>query len=184
VERMNGASRRRWARTIVSVPMWILMGTGVTLLIAITALNLFGHRSLVVMSGSMQPVLRPGDLVIDQRITPLQARVGDVVTFRDPSDGSRLLTHRVRSIQVSGDSVTIVTKGDASNAVQRWVIRSDGTLGRVIFRVPKIGYPIFWFRSRTGVFAVLIVPSIILGIYLLIGIWRPARPEVLDASTP
>src|SRR5712692_2622229 len=170
-------SRRRWARTVVAVPLYALMGFGAALLVAISILTLFGHRSLVVMSGSRVPVLQPGDLVIDRRITPLQARVGDLVTFRDPTDGSRLITHRVRSVQVNGGSVALVTKGDASNSAQRWLVSSDGTMGRVILRVPKIGYAIFWARSILGVFAVLIIPSILLGVYLLKRIWRPLAAE-------
>jgi len=165
----------RWPRTIAAVPLWALMGSGAVLLVFISGLSLFGQRSLVVMSGSMQPVLRPGDLVVDHQVTPLQVRVGDIVTFPDPTDRSRLITHRVRSVQVNGDSVAMVTKGDASNTTQRWLIRSDGRMGRVMLRVPKIGYAIFWVRGRGGTVAVLIIPSILLGIYLLTWIWRPSR---------
>jgi signal peptidase len=170
-------SRREWARTIAAIFLWALMGFGAAFLVFISGLSLFGHRSLVVMSGSMEPVLHPGDLVIDHQVTPLQIRVGDIVTFPDPADHSRLITHRVRRVQVNGDTVAMVTKGDASNTTQDWQIRSDGRMGRVMLRVPKVGYAIFWVRSRGGAVAVLIIPSILLGIYLLTWIWRPSRLE-------
>jgi signal peptidase I len=164
-------------RTAVTVPLWGLMGFSAGLLITISALNLLGFRSLVVMSGSMAPVLRTGDLVIDRQVTPLQVRTGDIVTFRDPNDATRLITHRVQSVHPVGDAVAFVTKGDANNSVQGWSIHSEGTMGRVVVRIPLAGYLIFWARSRFGVFAVLVIPTILMGASFLIRIWRPSRPE-------
>ena len=37
------------------------------------------------MSGSMQPAIHTGDVVVDESIAPAEARVGDVVTFKDPT---------------------------------------------------------------------------------------------------
>jgi signal peptidase len=153
------------------------MGFGAVLLVAISVLNILGFRSLVVMSGSMAPSIRTGDLVIDRRVTPLQVRAGDIVTFHDPHNAKLLITHRVRSARVQGDQVAMVTKGDANNSVERFLIRPDGTMGRVVLRIPEIGYVFFWARSRFGVFAVLIIPTFLLGAYLLMRIWRPSNPE-------
>src|SRR5437762_10664042 len=87
----------------------ILAGLGVA--------RLYGYQSLTVMSGSMEPNIHVGDVVFDRTVAPLSAHVGDVVTFRDPQNQSRLLTHRIRSMKLVGANVKIVTRGDANTGV-------------------------------------------------------------------
>ena len=87
-----------------------------------------GFRSLTVMSGSMDPNLGVGDVVIERQISPTDVRVGDIVTFRDPTDQQTLITHRVRSFKVHDGTVDFVTKGDANNTVERWSIQVNGRL--------------------------------------------------------
>ena len=100
----------------------------------------FGFKSATVMSGSMVPTLNVGDIVIERPIEPSAARIGDVITFTDPKDDERLLTHRVRSIKVKGDEYTFTTKGDANNTEEKWHIAAGGTIGRANMSIPKIGY--------------------------------------------
>lgn len=173
----SAATGRRALGLALGAAGWAGFGFFLVMVVAITGLNLLGFRSLVVMSGSMQPTLRTGDLVIDRSISPLQARVGDIVTFRDPTDPTRLITHRIRRIEEQGSTAAIETKGDASNSVQRWTIGVRGRMGRVEVRIPWIGYAIFWVRSRFGALAVLVIPAFLLGFHLLKWIWRPSEPE-------
>lgn len=79
--------------------LWAAFGLVAGLLLALTLPRLFGMPVLVVLSGSMEPALATGDVVIESRISPLDAKVGDIVTFRDPERPERLITHRVRSVR-------------------------------------------------------------------------------------
>ena len=45
-----------------------------------------GSRRFAVLSGSMEPTIATGDVVVVDKIAPLEARVGDVVTFRSPEN--------------------------------------------------------------------------------------------------
>ena len=169
--RPRSASTRLGAR----IALWAVVGYAVTVAVVISFGTLIGLRSLVIVSGSMEPLLRPGDLLVDRMISPRDIRIGDVVTFRDPTDPTALITHRVRDVHIDGDTYAVTTKGDASNALQHWTIRADGRLGRVLLRIPAIGRPIFWGRSRFGAVGLLVVPALLLAISLLVQIWRP-RP--------
>lgn len=155
------------------IALWTAVGYAVTVAVVISLGTLIGLRSLVVVSGSMEPLLRPGDLVVDRMIAPSELRIGDVVTFRDPTNPAALVTHRVRGVQIKGETYAVTTKGDASNALQHWTIPANGRLGRVLLRVPAIGRPIFWGRTRFGVASLLVVPAMLLAISLLVQIWRP-----------
>lgn len=148
------------------------------LLAAIALPNAIGMRSFTVMSGSMEPTIHVGDVVIDRKIGPLSARPGDVVTFSDPTGRKRLITHRIRSLHVHGNTVQVVTKGDANNAVERWSVPANGRIGRVELRVWKLGYPLVYAHSRLGLIGMMAVPALLLCLVELRRIWRsPSREE-------
>jgi signal peptidase len=137
-----------------------------------------GYRGYTVMSGSMEPMIATGDLVVNQPIGPLDARVGDVVTFLDPGGSGRLITHRVQSIEVTPQLVDVVTKGDANTAVERWSVVREGRLGRVVLDVPRVGYALALLRSRVGQVGLVVVPALLLMFLALMKIWQAPPREV------
>ena len=119
---------------------WAVVVAAAALILAVALPLAFGDRPHTVLTGSMEPTISPGDVVIDARISPLDARVGDVVTFRDPEDQSKLITHRVKRIRRSGSHLWFVTQGDANNTTEHWRIAANGELGRVVYTIPWIGH--------------------------------------------
>ena len=152
---------------------WAALAAAVLLTLAIALPLAFGARPHTVLTGSMEPTIAPGDVVIDERISPTEAQVGDVVTFRDPEDQSRLITHRVRSIRRQGSHLWFRTQGDANNTTEHWRISADGELGRVAYTVPWVGHVAVITHTPLGLLGLLIVPLLLLGLDELVRIWRP-----------
>ncbi len=171
---------RRLAHRFLLLAAWSVLGVLAGLFLWVSVPYLFGQRSLTVLSGSMEPQLHVGDVVVVDQVPPLEVRVGDIVTFRDPEDASRLITHRVREIDVNGSEVAFVTKGDANTSVEHWMINSSGTIGRVRYHVWRLGYLMFWIRSPLGRLGMVVVPALILGGFELWRIWRPANEDERD----
>ncbi len=171
---------RRLAHRVLLLAAWSVLGVLAGLFLWVSVPYLFGQRSLTVLSGSMEPQLHVGDVVVVDQVPPLEVRVGDIVTFRDPEDASRLITHRVREIDVNGSEVAFVTKGDANTSVEHWMINSSGTIGRVRYHVWRLGYLMFWIRSPLGRLGMVVVPALILGGFELWRIWRPANEDERD----
>jgi signal peptidase len=140
--------------------------------------KLYGFQSLTVMSGSMEPRIHVGDLVFDRSVAPLRTKPGDVITFLDPEDNSRLITHRVRSRKLVGAKVRFVTKGDANTGVERWNIDVGGKVGVVSYRVVGAGYALVWLRSPFGRLLCLILPGLVVGGSLIHRLWWPAEKEL------
>src|SRR5262249_5139981 len=134
--------------------------------------SFFGYSSLAVLSGSMTPTLRVGDVVVEHHVHPLSIRIGDIVTFRVPEHQERLYTHRVVEMSAEGDGVSFVTRGDANTGVERWTIPAAGTLVRVEYRIPYLGYVTNRAGSRLGRIAFLVVPALLLAVAELRRIWR------------
>lgn len=91
------------------------------------------------MDGGRDDSIPRGAVVFEREVPVNDLRVGDVVTYRPPPatgiDG--IVTHRIVAIGPEG----IVTKGDAEPVRDPWVLRPEGgTLPRVVFTLPWIGY--------------------------------------------
>jgi signal peptidase I len=162
----------------VRFALWAVAGAAGVLTLAIAVAVALGDRPLTDMSGSMEPAIHTGDVVVTQPIAPLEARPGDVVTFRDPDGSKRLITHRLRSMRVTGGTVQAVTKGDANNTVEHWTVPAGARIGRVVLRVPRVGHALALVRGPLGKLLLVVVPALLLGVLELVRIWRPRREEV------
>ncbi len=164
----------------VAVAAVLTVATALALAIALPLA--FGARPYTVLTGSMEPAISAGDVVVDERISPLSAAVGDVVTFRDPEDQNRQITHRVVRIRHAGEHLWFVTRGDANNTVERWRIAADGSLGRVLYTVPLVGYAAVLTKTPLGLALLVIVPVLLLALDELLRIWRPQKePRISEA---
>ena len=88
-------------------------------------------------------------------------------------------------MEVQQNEVEFITKGDANTSVEQWRITPDGQIGRVVFRVPKVGYVLFYLRGSLGRLLLIVLPALLLGAYELWRIWRPEADdaESTDADT-
>ena len=173
-----------WSLRLVRVTaVSLAMGIGLGTFGVIVAPSLVGGRSLTVMSGSMEPALRVGDIVINSKVSPADVRVGDIVTFSDPEGTGKLITHRVRRVRIADGTAHMVTKGDKTNSVERWDVPASGSFGRVEFRVPLLGFLVFWLHGPLARLGLIVVPALLLAGFELWRIWRPQRRGDLGDAT-
>ncbi|MBI1843642.1 MAG: signal peptidase I [Actinobacteria bacterium] len=159
-------------RIILTIFVWVVMGAGMSLGALLAAPPLVGHKTMVVLSGSMTPTLDIGDVVIDRTIDVLDVKMGDIITFRDPIHPKRTVTHRVRAMSVKDGTVTFTTRGDANTSNESWKIPSSGKIGRVVLRVPKLGYVLGWAWSPKVRVGFVVVPMLFFGALEIAAIWR------------
>jgi signal peptidase len=163
-------------RRLLTLVLWVGLGLLAGTLLAAVAPQLAGYRSFTVRSGSMTPAIETGDVVVTEPISPLAARVGDVVTFVDPEGTGKLFSHRVQSLRAEGDEVAFVTRGDANTSTEHWRVPADGSIGRVAYRIPKVGYALAWIDSGPARLALIAIPALLLLWAALVRIWRPQHP--------
>jgi signal peptidase len=148
-----------------------VFASGLALLAAISVPVLFGCRSLVVMSGSMEPAISTGSVVVVERIPGADIAAGDVVSFHAPGS-TMVLTHRVQSVAVREGMVEVVTRGDANTGTESWAIEPTGTVGRLVFEVPYLGYLLAPLQNPIARILLVVLPALALGGLLLVSIWR------------
>ena len=116
--------------------------------------SFMGFRTLTVLSGSMSPNIKPGDIVVIKEASKDSIKVGDVVTF---NTDNILITHRVNQIVKEGDNLLFKTKGDANNTVDADAIGANQILGKKIFRIPYAGYVVRFFSNNFILFPFIII---------------------------
>lgn len=92
--------------------LWLLAGVG-ALCAAVWGATATGSiQPLVVVSGSMEPEIMTGDLIIAKKTPADSLAVGDVVSL--PSQlTEQLVTHRIEAIEAApGGGYTVTLKGD------------------------------------------------------------------------
>ena len=162
--------------------VWATLTALTAVLVPVTIPGALGYQALTVKSGSMEPTLGTGDVVLDAAIAPGEVRIGDIVTFTNPDDPSQLITHRVRDRQANGDQVEFVTRGDANDASEEWSVSADGELGLVRYKIPGLGIVLDRMRDPWARLLLVVIPALTLGAIELWQIWRPARKEATDVQ--
>lgn len=123
----------------------------VVILIAIAAImigpKLMNGQTLAVLSGSMEPEIPVGSLVIIQETNPQKLETGDVITFRVSS--STLVTHRI--VNIDNEKEEIVTKGDANDVNDGNPVTYDNIVGKMLFHVPLLGYLTIYMQTPLGI---------------------------------
>src|ERR1700724_2678423 len=88
---------------------------------------LVGWHGSVVVSDSMRPRLKPGDVVLD-----------------DPPDARRIMVHRVREVRPDG---SMLTAGDANTSRDSTPVPKQAYIGLGRLRIPWVGLPVLWWRQ-------------------------------------
>lgn len=100
----------------------------------------FGYGSAVVLSGSMEPAMSEGDLILVSEHRAYEE--GSVVVFQD---GRNLVVHRIVEMNESA----ITTKGDANNASDH-PMDCSAVKGTVIAVLPGVGHLVNFIKTPAG----------------------------------
>ena len=119
-----------------------------------------------IVSPSMVPAINVFDVVVTMRVDePTDLKKGDIITFNstDYRYSGVLVTHRIVDIEeTSSGEYLFTTKGDNNNTQDSSRISFDKIYGRVLFRIPKIGYIQYYLSSVLGWVAIIIVPAVMI----------------------
>ena len=136
------------------------------------------YGAYVIVSGSMEPIIKIKDAVIIRRVDSKDdIAVGDVITYRSMDEAyyGILITHRVVDIQNENGKTIYVMKGDNNETVDRSPIEFGQITGKVIMRVPKIGYIKYFLVSSYGWIIAIVLPSFGIIAYDIVKLMRNIR---------
>lgn len=137
---------------------YIFAGISIVALILIGA-TIVNNNLMVVLTGSMNPALLPGDFIVVFPVDPSDVIVGDIIVFWNPR--GEKVSHRLVKIDYEEEGIYFTTKGDYNQGMWDYEkhLPSEKVIGKVYARIP---YPIM----QALIFA-LILTTALLGVYVM-----------------
>ncbi|WP_157767777.1 signal peptidase I [Actinosynnema pretiosum] len=165
--------RSRW-RLVARCALAFTGAVSLTLALCAFTPVLWGWRPVVVTSGSMGPLVRPGDVVLLDPAPDREPLVGDVVVYS--RSGAPSVMHRVVG---RDDDGRYRTRGDANPTPDAAPVAPEDVLGRVRGLVPGLGAPALFLRGHPSA----AVPLAVLGgAGLLVLLLSRRRPRAAAAA--
>lgn len=171
---------------------WVLNVGMLVLLLALALVFLAPLRWDVdfrtVVSGSMEPTLPVGTIVVTRPVDPTHILPGDVISFPSPEDMRLVVTHRVMEVTVLGPERAFRTKGDANNAPDRDPVPASWVTGREILHIPYLGLVAQFVKTPRGWLLLVALPAAALVLLELVGllqlIWRGGARNSIAVEKP
>lgn len=114
--------------------------------------NLFRFWMASVGSGSMEPTINVGDVIIvdkEYQKSLDKLTVGDILVFKIDEN---IYTHRITKISKDNNNYSINTKGDRKGQKEdSWIVTNEDVIGVVKFKIKYIGYPTVWLSKMLEV---------------------------------
>lgn len=121
-----------------------------------------GYKPFIVLSGSMEPEILPGDLIITKNVAPEDIKVGDIITFR--MDKSAAVSHRVTEVNTE-EGLTFHTKGDANIGSDKGAVLPEHVEGKYVLRIAKLGNLALFLQTPIGLLIFVVIPLCLFIIY-------------------
>ncbi len=137
---------------------------------------LFG--AYIIISPSMVPTINVEDAIIIQRKEENELKIGDIITFtsNDPRYSGLTITHRIVGIEkAKNGAVYFRTKGDNNNTEDDALVSYDSIYGKVILKIPKIGYIQYFLTRFYGWILLIVIPCLGVIIYDIIKVIKTVR---------
>jgi len=131
--------------------------------------NINGYIFLNIQTESMEPTIMTGDMIVTKETKFEDLKVDNVISFLSKEQSKTIIkTHRIVKIETVDGVVSITTKGDNNDAVDKATVQKeefvsiyDGT------RIPLVGTILTFLQSQVGFFIFIILPLFVVFIYQL-----------------
>jgi len=169
----SGAFRRVAGKVVKGVGVGMLVLASLVFLFLAIGPRVLGYQTSTMLTGSMAPLINPGDIVVTHPTPITDIKVGDIITYHIPVEDQRVETHRITEITTTADGgVAVQTKGDANNGIDPWIATLQGTtVDKQIATIPSVGNVIRTLRQPMVMNTLMYGAPAILVIGMLASIW-------------
>lgn len=137
------------------------------------AVKIFGKSLLTVVTGSMEPSIHTGDLIIVESVDTDQLKEGDIISFYSEQQDIKgmLVTHRITEVTDDG----FITKGDANPVEDSLKVRAENIVGRYTGKA-RFFIWLYSFASPQKLLTLLVIIPISAGaVYEVVTLGKLAR---------
>ena len=132
--------------------------------------NLFGCKNMAVLSGSMEPDIPVGSIVIARPVEAGTLEVGDIITYQ--LQGDTMVTHRIT--RILEEQQQVITKGDANDVEDGDPVAYSRIVGKIVLHLPYLGFISIYAKTPLGI---AVVCGVLIVLILLLFL-----PDVLQGK--
>ncbi len=121
--------------------------------------SFFGWKPFIVLSGSMESQIYPGDIVVVKEVDTNSLKKDDIIAFREENI---VITHRIIDIIEENGIKKYVTKGDNNNTKDSGYVTQEQVEGIYKFKIGRIGNLAIFIQTPIGIVVCLSIPLILL----------------------
>jgi len=156
-------------KTISMAALVVLVTIGLLLLFVFISTKVASKKGAVppvnlytIISPSMTPNINVYDVVVAVKTDPSKLKVGDVISFytNEVNVNGLTITHRIYQIVEQDGGRYFKTKGDYNQYVDKWTVRENDIVGKVILKLPQLGRIQFFLGSRGGWLIAILIPAL------------------------
>jgi signal peptidase len=132
-----------------------------------------------VYTGSMEPAIPVGGIVVIKPVDPETLKIGDIICFQLSESAITSVTHRIFNITDEG----FITKGDANEDPDQWIVKKENVIGKAILTVPFIGYIGYFVRTPIGFILLIVIPASLIIIIEIRNIAKELRKQKQEQTS-
>ena len=119
----------------------------------------FGFRTYSIITKSMEPVLKKGDVILVQERNTSSYKVGDIITFKGTSGDlkGKIVTHEIVGIKLENGKNIFYTKG-IQNISEDPAVYEDEILGKYIYKFKFFSLIERIMDTKIGFILIIIIP--------------------------
>ena len=121
--------------------------------------SFFGYNLYYILTGSMEPEISAGDIIVGKTVNTAELEVGDVVVYNgiEGDTKGKVITHKITDILTEEGETVFITKGNA-NSIADPPVKPDQIISKMKFKIPFAGAVFSVVNSRIGFFIIIILP--------------------------
>lgn len=145
-----------------------------------------GFMMFRVVTGSMEPTMSIGSLLITQQVDIASIQLDDIVCFRtyDSQIYGSVVTHRVVDILQDPAGILLQTKGDANTVADGYYVSKENFIGKVIWYTgdnSMLASVFSFFTNKVGFLGCIVFPCLLLSGMVLRNCVNNIRTELEQA---
>lgn len=181
--------RRRTVNVLVTLALILVVCLCLFVVIQVLSqgyVNIGGYSLFRVVTGSMEPTIPVGALLVSKKIEMDAVQVNDIICFQAQETAilGKMMTHRVVDIYPAADgSLMFATKGDANLSADGYLVTQSNFVGKVIWYTGAnsvLSSIISFFTNKIGFLACIVIPCLLLAGLILKDCVKNIRNELQE----
>ena len=123
-------------------------------------ISFFNYRMFTVISESMAPKYKVGDILVSKEVNPSKIKVGDVISYKGTSGSfqGKIITHQVTEINKNSSGKYVFHAKGLANIIEDPLVYEDQLYGVVVYKTKILSFIYKIIATPVGFILFVLIP--------------------------